>query len=326
MIRRIAALVLAAGLGAGASACTSWQSGTAHGPARYASLDALASPAAPRAGTPVAVMPAWIGKPIRVRERADAEGFEQAVSLALSARGDAPGNLVLVTTRRPSTSSLDATTGEPRPMSAPSEAGIRAEIEAAFPGIAMTVVARPSANAYGPYGLAVGRSPRGARCLYAWQWIDDMRATGGAGWPASPLSLRVRLCRDDITLEAMAAAVTKLRLVPPSQAAPVPDTAVAAAPAQPGETRRGRGRSAEAEPAPREQAAPYPAHYAAAPTLGMQGRRYLGAEAPAEPAASPVALATSARMPGYGASRPATTPTALAADLPAEAFRGPGGR
>ena len=55
----------------------------------------------------------------------------------------------------------------------PTQEGIRLELSERFPQRAMQVVARPMRNVYGPFGLAIGRGAGEARCIYAWQWIDD---------------------------------------------------------------------------------------------------------------------------------------------------------
>ncbi|WP_203236194.1 cellulose biosynthesis protein BcsN, partial [Methylobacterium crusticola] len=85
-------------------------------------------------------------------------------------------------------------------MAKPTRPAIMGELALLGPGEGMRVVTRPMRNAYGPIGMAIGRT-----CLYAWQWIDDVgtalprtvagvRASAGQAWPAS---LRILLCRRD---------------------------------------------------------------------------------------------------------------------------------
>jgi hypothetical protein len=83
-------------------------------------------------------------------------------------------------------------------------------------------VSRPARNAHGPIGIAVGKRADGARCLFAWQWIDDASASDSAGWlqmaaslsaRSNPASLRVRVCRKDHTLDDLAAAVEAVGLI-----------------------------------------------------------------------------------------------------------------
>ena len=218
------------------------------------------------------------------------------------------------------------------------------------------MVTRPAKNTYGPYGLAIGQAPHGARCLYAWQWIEDGPALDPATGAPGPFSLRVRICRDDITLEAMAAAMNQLELVPRFSGTPVPvaDTArpgsgitrrrrlVNAASARP---RGGAGRvsrpavrqasrddaqdevpsrpvstAMRSAPAARERIAPI----AAAPS--PDGRRYLGVSE--TPAAQPefardTAPGPAAMRSAYVGTAPSPQTGALSADLPPEALRGP---
>jgi hypothetical protein len=280
-------------------ACTAQERAAAP---RFASLDAaLPAGTIRRRATPVVVLPAWIGRPVALRERDGAGGFEQAITLAAPGHRGGRHDLMLVSS--PREGGLDAK---------PTEAGIRAELASAVPGVAMQVVTRPSANAYGPYGLAIGRTGA-TRCLYAWQWIPEAPVRAG-GAPA-PLSLRLRLCRDDVTVEAMAAAVTELRLVPRHAGEPVA-TSVRAARRPPRPPRR------EAA----EQARAAPAATVPAPEPAPSGLRYLGEVAGGGPAAigaspgplrSILAGAIEAPSPAVAGLPPD------AAILPPEATRGP---
>ncbi|MGX7708635.1 cellulose biosynthesis protein BcsN [Methylobacterium sp. Gmos1] len=291
-------LILAAALTLGA--CTAQERAAAP---RFTSLDAaLPAGALQRRPTPVVVLPSWIGRAIALRERDGLAGFEQAITLRPPGARGGRDDLVLVSS--PTDGALDAVVG-----GKPTEAGIRAELAAAFPGTAMQVVTRPSANAYGPYGLAIGRDGA-VRCLYAWQWIPDAPVLAG-GTP-TPLSLRLRLCRDDVTLEAMAAAVTQLRLVPRFSGEPVAAPArVASRPARP---RKEAVRYARPAPV----AAPAPS-----------GPRYLG-EAVERPPSAIGASAGAMRSTLAGAiDAPSPALASLppdAAILPPEATRGPAAR
>lgn len=297
------------------------------GGARYASLNAMLdgrhdskrSTVPARSGTPIAVLPNWIGSPVRLQERDAADRFEQAVSLSLAPRGGARENLVLLRMPRAG-AGAEAMAGDLAPGERPTEAGIRAELAAAFPGTVMHVVTRPAANAYGPYGLAVGRTAGGARCLYAWQWISPPPDLDLASRRSGPLSLRVRLCRDDITLDAMAAAVNQIKLVPRYEGTPV--TGIPASRAPEVARRHARPRIAvrppDAEPAgTAEPAVALPA-----------GRHYLGvpdvAAAPDDGRAlrdagpGPAALSRA-----FVGAQPPAQSEAIVADLPPEALRGP---
>jgi hypothetical protein len=156
----------------------------------------------------IVALPSGAGAVAQVRERAYANGFGQDIALQGVAAMDANRVEITVATQAGGGRNL-------APMAKPTEAGIKAEIAARFPGAAMQVVTRPRGNAYGPYGLAVGRQRSGARCIFAWQWIDNVNAApaGGArpqgtfsmAGQAAPASIRVRLCRSDATLDQLAA-------------------------------------------------------------------------------------------------------------------------
>ena len=315
-VRPLRALALTALL---LGACTARDAArSVAGTPRYASLDAIADGRLPasadpgRPATPMAVLPDWAGRPVRLREHDGADAFEQAVSLSPAPRGAGGENGILLRMPRGSATGEASLAG-----GRPTETGIRAELAAAFPGTAMQVVTRPAANAYGPYGLAVGRAAGGARCLYAWQWIAAAPDLDPDSGRSGPVSLRIRLCRDDITLEAMAAAITQITLVPrhagtpvagPSAARPVPAAA--------------RPRTAGRIPAAARDPAPV-ARAAVAATAPPPGRRYLGvAEAPdggrGPQDAGPAAL----RQASIGAP-PSIQAEASGADLPPEALRGP---
>ncbi len=109
----------------------------------------------------------------------------------------------------------------------PSERGIRDEILARFPDVHMGIVTRPMRNQLGPFGLAIGKRGDGSRCVFAWQWVEDIRdarqgQSGFARFGAlisgnpSPASIRVRLCRTDQTVDQLAALVEGLHFGDPS--------------------------------------------------------------------------------------------------------------
>ena len=145
-----------------------------------------------------------LGVVASVRTRAYTDGVRQDIALQGGAiRSITNGITVLIRTSRQPT--LD----ESVPLVKPSESAIRSEIGAQFPHIPMQVVERQSSNTYGSYGLALGRAAKNVHCLYMWQWIDANRLPAEADL-SGPASLRVRICRADITFDAMAAAMDQL--------------------------------------------------------------------------------------------------------------------
>ena len=153
MMRRLAAVSLAVMV----SAC-SGPDGTRRQASSQASLEAaLSRPAAwaqaSGGASAIAMLPSGAGEVAQVRERDYLNGFGQEITLKGGSAAEA--NRVEITVAGQAGGRGDALA----PMAKPSEAGIKAEIAARFPGLAMQVVTRPMKNAYGPYGLAVGRQP-----------------------------------------------------------------------------------------------------------------------------------------------------------------------
>ncbi|MBB4009885.1 cellulose biosynthesis protein BcsN [Allorhizobium taibaishanense] len=86
---------------------------------------------------------------------------------------------------------LTLETGKPgniRFRHGPTVAQLARELRAAFPDVVMQPLPANRANAYGPYGLAMGRSSGGSRCVFAWQLIP-----ANAQDP-KPHILRLRYC------------------------------------------------------------------------------------------------------------------------------------
>jgi hypothetical protein len=153
-------------------------------------------------------LPAEAGAPGRLTERLYANGLRQSVSLgAQKTLGDWNDLTIDVQTDAPS---ADKTTRAP--MDKPTEAGVRHEILSRFPETPMRIVARPMRNVFGPFGLAVGAAEDGARCAYAWQWVDDIRVAQSGDAKAgnvfsgreTPASIRMRLCRKGVSADALA--------------------------------------------------------------------------------------------------------------------------
>jgi hypothetical protein len=107
----------------------------------------------------------------------------------------------------------------------PTEQGIRSEIISRFRDVRMSLVTRPSSNNFGPVGLAIGRHPGGASCIFAWQWIEDIRnatgSNGGSGFAmlgaslsgrTPHVSIRIRLCSKTQSADELVAHVQSLRM------------------------------------------------------------------------------------------------------------------
>jgi Cellulose biosynthesis protein BcsN len=147
------------------------------------------------------------GPILQVRERDTTNGFHQDLVLAYAKEGH-PENRIEVDV---------ITKAKEKGAGKPTEAGIRSEILSRYPGIPMKIVLKPKENGLGTFGLAIGVRGDGARCIFAWQWVDDLRdaRASRSGFSkmmarSAPASIRVATCRRDMTLDALASAVESL--------------------------------------------------------------------------------------------------------------------
>ena len=168
-------------------------------------------------------MPAPGGLVTNVHEQTYPNGITQRAVLEGGA-GFGENNLeISVLTAPPGGSGMLA-------IARPSQDSIRREIIARYPKLEMRIVTQPRQNGLGVFGLAIGRSSGGARCVFAWQWVDDLRRPGqpsggglfsfgsrvaGSG-DAMPASIRVHLCRKDATVDDLAATVEGMTLASPA--------------------------------------------------------------------------------------------------------------
>lgn len=323
-------------------------------PARFMALDTTPVSTVP-AVAPVQSGPqglvqisAEAGPILQVRERDTMNGFHQDLVLAWAKEGHPENRIEIDVITKPNQKGVGK----------PTEAGIRREILSRFPGIPMKIVLKPKQNGLGTFGLAIGVRGDGARCIFAWQWVDDLRnpagsksGFGGLMGHSTPASVRGAICRRDMTLDALASAVESLA---PSSGVDF-DQVVAAnsmtrvTPS--GETRTGNAMLADASGATLESlvgakqpvAVPKPKHVRVAKRVPKK-EESAQPQAPAQmPLMQPVAgtadagprymaPVAAAAVPGYARpspymAAPATnTATALDPTLPPQAYRGPSSR
>ena len=172
-------------------------------------------------------MPQPGGLVTRVREKSYPNGIMQQAILAGDVSGLGENHLEI----NVQTSASNGAAGFLN-IGPPSEASVKREILARYPKVPMRIVTQPRQNALGVFGLAIGRASSGARCIFAWQWVDDVRrgarqdsgfsilgkrfggSSSAAG--ASPASIRVHLCRNDATVDDLAATVEGMTLASPA--------------------------------------------------------------------------------------------------------------
>ncbi|WP_349359243.1 cellulose biosynthesis protein BcsN [Stappia sp.] len=114
------------------------------------------------------------------------------------------------TTRGENTLDLRVVEGENagRPLDA---RALRRELARRFPDRRLSLVDKVTVNAYGPYGLAHD----GRGCAFAWQTIALADRGTASFWTPQArraLSLRMRLCRKDLSADDAIAAFSRLRL------------------------------------------------------------------------------------------------------------------
>ena len=205
---------------------------SAPGPASYVSRVDTAPETMPVTGPDASLMMAQMPSPgglvVNVREKTYPNGvMQQAILEGGAAAGMGENHLEISVQTGPGAGGAGMLA-----ISRPSQDGIRREIIARYPKVEMRIVTQPRQNALGVFGLAIGRASGGARCIFAWQWVDDIRRGGAAGnsgisilgarfgGGASeggvPASIRVHMCRKDATVDDLAATVEGLTLAAPS--------------------------------------------------------------------------------------------------------------
>lgn len=168
-------------------------------------------------------LPAQAGAILKVREKHFSNGTRQEIILD-AGKGVYGENVIDVSIRTAEPRERDF---EPLRIGPPSQSGIRNEILSRFPDMQMNIVTRPMRNTFGPFGLAIGRHAAGYRCVFAWQWFDELRegAHGASNFTklgaymsnkSLATSVRIRLCRSDLTVDQIAGLIEGL------QAGPIP--------------------------------------------------------------------------------------------------------
>ncbi len=198
----------------------------------YVSRVETASPeTTPVAGADASMMLAQMPQPgglvTKVREKSYPNGVGQQAVLGGEVSGLGENRLEINVQTSPSNGVAGMLDIGP-----PSEAGMKREILARYPKVPMRIVTQPRQNSLGVFGLAIGRAGNGARCIFAWQWVDDIRRGGAqssgfsimgkrfggssSGAGATPASIRVHLCRNDATVDDLAATVEGMTLASPA--------------------------------------------------------------------------------------------------------------
>ena len=179
----------------------------------------------------IARMPEPGGSVKTIREKIYRNGISQQIILA-GDKGTIGENKLEINVQTAAPESRDSLQIGP-----PSEAGIKKEITSRYPQLNMQVVTQPRQNGLGVFGLAIGRRGDGTRCVFAWQWVDDIRGSTKLGAAfnggAIPASVRVHMCRADATVDDLAATVEGLTLASAASVERALDTSRRASPSGP---------------------------------------------------------------------------------------------
>jgi len=187
----------------------------------------VANPSAPT-DTPMAQLPAAAGELVAVVQSSDHGIITQKIVL----RGDAAtwgeNGMVVVVDQNP-----EHRPGEPSwAVPKPTESLIARELRETFADIDMGVGQTFTRNAFGPFGYALGKTGQDITCLYAWQFspgratplIANPAADGEvAAQPASPTSVRVRLCKQHVAEADLVAMVSQMAVFAPHSTTPYLD-------------------------------------------------------------------------------------------------------
>ncbi len=164
-------------------------------------------------GSAAAMLPPAAGRVIGISERRYADGISQEIVLGSDRSSHGENRIDIAMRLNPQG---DQVYDNLIPLQKPTDADIASELEARFPGMDMQPVNVLLQNRYGPYGLAAGRRGNGERCIYAWQWIDDMSGPASPRLSSlgnailnqpQPASLRIRLCRTGVNADQLAGLV-----------------------------------------------------------------------------------------------------------------------
>lgn len=305
---------------------------------------AVSAVGAGEGGTPaVVILPEGAGAVSAVREQNYSNGVVQQISLASEGKGLGENRIDI---------SVQTVAGEQRvvngvPIWKPSESGVKSEIINRMRGVQMSIVNREFQNAYGPFGLAIGKMSETARCIFAWQYISDVRLKVARS-STSPALIRIRLCQNNTTVDEMASYVQNMRIVPYDSFGSGRATATALTDVRGGGSqqaasgeldslipvRRGAAqptqRAAAPAPAPRQSVrrAPAPARAVAerpekkrdaGETVTLQAQPYYGANPYGQRYLAPVG----GGMSGMSPMNMPTQSAPLSGDLPTQAYRGP---
>ncbi len=159
-------------------------------------------------------LPMMAGRMIAAREKRYANGIEQIMVLESEAAADGE-NRIEVRVTQPGKSD-DRIKNEYLQVRNTRQEQIRSDMKEFVWGIPMEIVASVEANAYGTYGYALGRSKLGYNCLLGWQnvkgVVKERRLLGFTTTSHTEMSVRLRICRTDLSAEQLVSIIRGMRI------------------------------------------------------------------------------------------------------------------
>ena len=153
------------------------------------------------------------GQPIAVRETRFANGVEQFVILQSEATADGENRVEIRAVGGTSDVRVIEQHTEVRSTDLVS---IQKELRDFVWGTQMKIVQTVESNAYGTFGYALGQRSSGYNCMYGWQTVKGERKQknlfGIFAGSSTKLSVRVRLCRSDLTQRQLVDVMRTMRV------------------------------------------------------------------------------------------------------------------
>jgi hypothetical protein len=159
-------------------------------------------------------LPMMTGPIIAVREKRYANGVEQIVVLESEAAADGENRVEI---RVVQDSRADSRIkNEYLQVRTTRQEQIRSDFREFVWGVPMQIVSAVEANAYGTYGYALGRSKQGYNCLLGWQNVKGVmrqkRLLGFISTATTQMSVRLRICRTDLTEDQLVSIIRGMRI------------------------------------------------------------------------------------------------------------------
>jgi hypothetical protein len=144
---------------------------------------------------------------LSVVQRSYANATRQSISL--ETRGKTPGQneLRIDIYGTNNTNVGRETTLDDKPLR---ESNLFPEAQEALPGVPLRLSLNYVQNKYGPFGYALGTSPQGDNCVYAWQRIATSEIDVSLFNRRATISIRLRLCEPHATEAALIAPMMNL--------------------------------------------------------------------------------------------------------------------